>query len=88
MLQAEVTKPLQEYIERIKAMVEEWVALCTIFEVCSNDMVYEVGERLRNQWCRQMSAERHLKTTLREILAAAWERRRRESGRHGGGEGR
>ena len=49
MLQAEVTKPLQEYIERIKAMVEEWVALCTIFEVCSNDMVYEVGERLRNQ---------------------------------------
>ena len=31
--------------------------------------------------------ERHLKTMLKDILEAAWERRRRESGRRGEGKG-
>ena len=31
--------------------------------------------------------EWHLKTMLKDILEAAWERRRRESGRRGEGEG-
>ena len=46
---------------------------------------FESGGRARNQWWRQTAAERQLKTTLKDILEAARDRRRRESVRHGEG---
>ena len=58
-----------------------------MFEVCAKYTGYEGGGRLRKQWWQQTSAERHLKTTLKEISEAAWERRRQESGRCGDFEG-
>ena len=67
MLQAAGTKPLREYIDKRQATVAEWVSLRTIFEVCTKDMGYEGGGRVREQWWRQTAAERHMKTMLKEI---------------------
>ena len=86
-IQAIGTKPLREYIERRQATVAEWVALQTIFEVFAKYTGFEGGGRVRGKWWRQTSAERKLKATLKEISAAAWERRQREYGRRGEGEG-
>ena len=61
--------------------------LRTIFEVCAKETEYEGEWRLRNQWWSQKSEERQLKTMLKEILAAAWERLQRESGRRAEGKG-
>ena len=61
----------------------ELVALRTIFDVCAREAVYEVGEELRVPWRRQASAEKKLRFLLEDILAAAREWRRRESGRRG-----
>ena len=41
---------------------------------------------MREQWWCQTAAEWQLKTTLKDILEAAWEQRRLESGRRGEGE--
>ena len=48
---------------------------------------YQGGGRLREQCWRQTAVQRQLKTTLKYILAAAWEQRRRESGSHREDEG-
>ena len=85
-LQATGTKPIQEYSERRKANVAEWVALQPIFEVFAKDTGFEGGGRARGQWWRQTAAERHLKTTLKDISSATRERRRQESGKRGEGE--
>ena len=71
-LQAVGTKPPKTYIDKRHATVAECVALQPIFEVCTKGNGYEGGE-LGEPWWRQAAAEQQLKTTLKEILAAAWE---------------
>ena len=66
------TKPLWGYINKRHATVAEWVALQPIFEVCTNEIGYEGGGRLRDMWWRQAATEQHLKATLKEISAEAW----------------
>ena len=44
--------------------------------------------RARKIWWRQKAAEQHLKTTLKEILEAAWKQRRQKYVRGGEREGR
>ena len=46
MIQAEKTKTPREYIYNRQVTIAEWVALRTIFEVCTKDMGYEVGGRI------------------------------------------
>ena len=65
-------KPLWEYTKRRQATVVEWVALLPIFKVCAKETGYKDRGRVRGQWCCQTAAQRQLKTTLKEILAAAW----------------
>ena len=84
-LQATGTKTLREYIERRQGAVAGWVSLRPIFQICANETGYEAGGRARRQWWRQTAAERQLQTTLKDILAVAWERRQRESIRRGEG---
>ena len=49
-LQSAGNQPLQTYIGRRKAAVTEWVALRTIFEVCTKEMGYKGGVRHRESW--------------------------------------
>ena len=86
-LQAAGTKLLREYIYQRQAAVAEWVALWTKFEVCTKETVYDGGGKLRERWWRQAAAEQQLKATLKNISAAAGERKQQESDRHGRGEG-
>ena len=58
-----------------------------IFEVCAKEMGYEGGGKLRNPWWRQEAAEQQLEAMLKNMLAAAGERRRQESDRCDRGEG-
>ena len=67
--------------------VAEWLDLRPIFKVCAKETGYKGGGRLCGQLWRHMAAERHLNTTLKDILEAEWERRQRESGRRGEGKG-
>ena len=67
--------------------VAYWIALRPIFEVCANETVYKGGGRLWEPWWWQVAAEKQLRFTLEEILAAERERRKRESGRSGRGKG-
>ena len=69
-------KPLQEYIDRRQAMIPEWVALQPVFEVSVKVTWLKGGGRAQDQWCCQTAVERQLKTTLKEILAAARDLRR------------
>ena len=64
----------------------EWVELRPIFEVFAKETEYKGGWRVREQWWHQTAAERQMKTTLKYISAAVWEKRRWESGRCGNGE--
>ena len=82
-----VKKPLRDYINKRQATVAEWVDLRPIFEVCVKEIGHEGGGRLQEPWWRQAATEQHLKATLKEISTEAWDWRRRESGRHGGGKG-
>ena len=59
-LQAAGTKPLQEYIDKRKATVTEWVALRPIFDVCENETGYEGEGKLREPWWRQEAEEKQL----------------------------
>ena len=61
----------------------EWVALRPIFDVCTRDMGYYRGGKLRVPWWRQATAEKQMKVMVEDILAAARVQWRRESGRHG-----
>ena len=47
-LQATGTKPLREYTERRQATVAEWVALRTIFKVCTKETGFEGGGRVQD----------------------------------------
>ena len=85
-LQAAGTKPLQEYIDKRKATVSEWSNLWPIFEVYAKDTGYEGDGKLRESWWRQVDEEKQLEATLKNIPAAAGERRRRESDKRGRGE--
>ena len=64
----------------------EWVELCPILEVCDKVSGYEGGVRRRKAWWRQTAAINQLSATLKDILAAARERRC-IYGRHGRGGG-
>ena len=68
-------------------MIAEWVSLRPIFKVSEKKTGFEGRGRTRGQWWCQTSVEQHLKTTLKDILEAARDRRQRESGRRGEGEG-
>ena len=87
-VQAIGTNPMQEYIEKKKETVTEWLALRPVSKVCAKETGFGGRGRARGQCWRQTAAERQLKTTLKEILVAARKWRRWESGRHGevGGE--
>ena len=65
----------------------EWVALRPIFEVYAKETGYEGGGKLIKPWWRQEAAEQQLVATLKNISAAAGERRRRKYERNGRGEG-
>ena len=56
-LQTAGNKPLREYIEKRQVTVSEWVDLRPIFEVCTKEMGYEEGEKLRELWWRQVAVE-------------------------------
>ena len=62
----------------------EWVALQPILEVVNKESGYEGGRRRQEPWWRQTAASKQLIATLKDILAAARERRWK-SGRLGGG---
>ena len=64
----------------------EWVALRPILEVYDREKCYEGGGRRRYPWWRQTAARKQLSATLKEISAAARERRWK-SGRRGRGRG-
>ena len=66
--------------------MSEWVELRLILEVYDREKGYEGGGRLQDPWWRQMAAINKLSATLKEISAAAREKRW-ESGRRGGGGG-
>ena len=76
-LQAAGTKPLQEYINKSQETVAEWVSLWPIFKICAKETAYEGWGRLREPWWQQAAAEQQLKSTLKEILAGAWECQKR-----------
>ena len=61
----------------MQAMLVEWVALQPIFEFFAKEMGFEGGGMVREQWWCQTAAEQQLKSTLKEISEAAWERRQR-----------
>ena len=84
-LQVAETKQLRIYLYRRQATVEEWVVLRTIFDVCTREEVYEGGGKLWVPWCIQAEADKQLRVTLEEILAAARERRQREFFKRGEG---
>ena len=65
----------------------EWVGLCLILEVCDRDMGYTGGGRRREPWWRQTAARKQLSATLKDISAAARERRCKSGrcGKSGGG---
>ena len=86
-LQAAGTKPLWEYIDKRQATVAYWVDLRPIFEDFVKETVYEVWGKLRKPWWQKVAEEQQLESTLKNISAAAGERRQRESDRRGGGEG-
>ena len=75
MLQATVTKPLKGYINKRQVTVAEWVALQPIFEVYAKETRYEGGGIFREPWWQQAAAEQQLKSTLKYISVAVWERR-------------
>ena len=52
-------------------------ALWPIFEVCAGEKWYERGGCRKDAWWHQEVSDKHLKTTLNEIL---WEVRRRRRG--------
>ena len=79
-------QPLQAYIDRRQATVAEWVALRTIFKVCVKETGYKGGGRHRELWWRQAEANKQMRSTLEEILAAVRDWWQREYSRHGGGE--
>ena len=87
LLQGVGTKPLHNYLYMRQAIVEEWVDLWPIFEVCTKETDYGGGCNIRVPLWRHAAAEKHLRVTLGEISEAARERRRREPGRSGKGEG-
>ena len=66
----------------------EWVKLRPILEVCDRETGYEGGGRRREPWRRQTSARNQLGAMLKEILAAARERRIKygRRGKSGGGD--
>ena len=41
------------YIEQQQATVAQWVALCSLFEVCTREKGYEGGGRRKKVWWRQ-----------------------------------
>ena len=45
-----------------------------IFGVCARETGYEGGGRLREPWWQQAAAEKQMRDTVEEILAAARER--------------
>ena len=65
----------------------EWADLRPIFDVFTRETGYEGGGKLRLSWWRQAAAEKNLKVTVEEILAAARVRRQQEFVKHGDNEG-
>ena len=64
----------------------EWVVSRPILEVCDRETVYEQGGKRQETWWMQTVARKQLSATLKDISAAARERRWK-SGRRGGGGG-
>ena len=64
----------------------DWVASRPILGVCDRETGYEGGGRRQEPWWRQTASRKQLSDTLKDISAAARERRWK-SGRRGGGGG-
>ena len=82
------TQPLITYIARSQSTVAVWVSLLPILEVYDRETCYEGGGRLQELWWRQTASRNQLSATLKDILAAARERRWKpvRDGKSGGGD--
>ena len=63
-------QPLQTYLDKRQATVAEWVDLRPIFNVYTRETGYNLGGNMGLPWWIQAAAEKHLKVTLEDILAA------------------
>ena len=70
-----------------QAAVTEWMDLRSILKVCTKETGYQGRGRDRELWWRQTAANKQLRATLEDILAAARERQIQEPGRHDRGKG-
>ena len=62
----------------------QWVTLCQIFEVCAQkETGCAGGGRRQAPWWRQTEVDTQLRSTLKDILGDARERRKWESDRLG-----
>ena len=65
----------------------EWVSLRPILDICTRDMGYEEGGKLRVRLWRQEASEKQMKFKVEHILAESMVWWRWESGRHGKSQG-
>ena len=68
LLRGEETQLIQTYLDKRQATVAEWVALRNIFDVCTREMGYEVGGKLRVFWWIQVAVEKQMKVSVEDIL--------------------
>ena len=55
--------------------MEKWVALRTIFEVCTKEKEYKGGGGRHDPWWRKAAAKKHHISMLEDISEAEMERR-------------
>ena len=82
------THTLEEYIEKREEIVEEWLGLRPILEICDRETGYEGGYMCDEPWWRQTADQKNLSATLEEISTAEREQRWESVRRGKGGGGR
>ena len=65
------TQKVGTYVDKQQTTVAEWVALIPIYEVYDRETISYRGGRHREPWWHKMTARKHLRATLEEILVAA-----------------
>ena len=73
-----VTQTAMNHIERKKANVSQWLALWTLFEVCTGKKGYKGGGYRRESQWSQMVEEKQLWETLEEKREARSRRKHME----------
>ena len=69
------TQSARLYIEQQQATMAQWVAILTLFELCTRDTGYEGGGWRRKVWWRQEAIEKQPWATLEESWEAKKSRR-------------